>query len=331
MTRWLLPLLTFVALLVFGGAMLVMRGGPQAAVAASPWNGSYFPNYKVTDQHGKTYRFWDDVMKERTVVVNFMFTGCSQLCPLTTARLAEVRDELGDNAANVRFVSISVDPINDTPEAMRKFADGFRIDGDWLFLTGDPDELTAIRDRLGERSKEKSLHQSLLILVNTKTGEWKKDSSMSEVAHLVRNIRDLDPEWRTRQSQLLTSNFTGHELTGLENIAGQALFQKTCANCHTIGKGDKIGPDLAGVAARRPHDWLMSYIQRPDLMRERGDKDALALYEQYRRVAMPNLQLNETDAADVLSYIARMSAPPETLPEAGNRAALTNSGSSVQE
>lgn len=306
MKHWLYLMLLFLVPFGLSGTMLPSgKASTQQAAAASPWDARHFTNATVVDQNGKSYRFWDDVLKDQLVVINFMFTGCSQICPLTTARLSEVRAELGEAAGAVRFVSISVDPLNDTPAAMRKFADGFRIAPGWLFLTGEPDELAVIRDKLGERSREKTQHQSILILANTRTGEWKKDSSMSEIAHLVRNIRDLDPQWRQSASQLAARAENVQPFQSVENVTGQMLFQKACSNCHSIGKGDKIGPDLAGVTKRRPREWLTRYIQRPDLLRELGDPTAVALYEQYRQVAMPNLQLNETDAADVLSYIER--------------------------
>lgn len=308
MRRWLLPMIAFALPVAVAAAQLGWLPplfGLPASAPNSPYDETYFPNSIVTDQNGKTYRFWDDVLKDQTVVVNFMFTGCAQVCPLTTARLAEVKEKIADGHSHVRFVSISLDPINDTPAALKKFADGFNIGSDWLFLTGAPEELAVIRDRLGERSKEKSLHQALLILANTKTGEWKKDSAMSEIEHLAHNVSDLDPAWRQRP-QLVATNIDGKGLHSFDNITGQALFEKACSNCHTIGRGVKIGPDLAGVTKRRSADWLKRYIQRPDLMREMGDPLALELFAQYRQVAMPNLQLNETDAADVLSYIDRI-------------------------
>ena len=70
---------------------------------------------------------------------------------------------------------------------------------------------------------------------------------------------------------------------------GEALFLKACAACHTVGEGDKVGPDLAGVAQRRPRDWLIRFMMEPDVMIAGGDPVAVALDRRYKGVTMPNL------------------------------------------
>jgi protein SCO1/2 len=85
---------------------------------------------------------------------------------------------------------------------------------------------------------------------------------------------------------------------------GQVLFKKLCAPCHTVGVGDRVGPDLRGVATRRDHTWLSSFIQSPAKLRARQDPDALALATEYPAVRMPALGLSQNDAADLISYLA---------------------------
>ncbi|MEQ1651701.1 MAG: SCO family protein [Hyphomicrobium sp.] len=275
----------------------------RAAPEGSRWNAKHFTNTELTTQDGKKVRFYDDLLKDKTFVINFIFTGCSQLCPLTTARLAAVQDELGDAVGrDIFFYSVSLDPMTDTPEKLKKFAESFKIGPGWLFLTGHPDDVKIVRDKLGERSRDKSEHQAIVILANDKTGEWRKDSAMSEQTHLVETIRSLDPAWRDRV-RTVDARMSESNGTIVKNIPGYALFKKVCASCHTVGKGDSIGPDLAGVSERRDRDWLRKFISRPDKMREAGDPLALELFEKYNRVLMPYLGLNETDAEDALSYI----------------------------
>ena len=73
-----------------------MHSGSNTAEASSPWGESYFPNVPVQDQDGETWAFYDDLLDDRVVVINFVYTACSSLCPLTTARLARLADRLGD-------------------------------------------------------------------------------------------------------------------------------------------------------------------------------------------------------------------------------------------
>lgn len=90
--------------------------------------------------------------------------------------------------------------------------------------------------------------------------------------------------------------------------AGSLLYEQKCAACHTIGQGDRIGPDLRNVAERRTEAWLVRFITAPDEMIAAKDETALRLVEKYNRIMMPNLGLSETDARAVLDHIQAVSA-----------------------
>ena len=314
MRRWFIPVVAFFLPVLMGALATYVPGLTSATAKKSPWNADYFPNSTVISQDGKTHKFYDDLVKDKTIVVNFIFTGCTQLCPLTTARLAQVQEQLGEAVGrDIFFYSISLDPENDTPAALKKFADSFKAGPGWLFLTGKSDELKLIRDRLGERSRDRSEHQAVVILANDRTGEWKKDSVMSEIEHIVETIKDLDPAHRARpQSKPEAGQISGNEVLPFKNVMGQALFTRGCATCHTIGKGDRIGPDLASVTTRRNREWLSGFIKHPDKVRESGDPIALELFDKYNRVIMPSLGLSDADVSDVLSFIDGETAKSKT-------------------
>jgi mono/diheme cytochrome c family protein len=87
--------------------------------------------------------------------------------------------------------------------------------------------------------------------------------------------------------------------------AGEQLFQqKGCTACHTIGKGDLVGPDLKGVTEKRPHDWLVQWISAPDQMVAKKDDYAIKLLQQYHNVQMPNLGLSATDVDNIRAFLA---------------------------
>lgn len=92
---------------------------------------------------------------------------------------------------------------------------------------------------------------------------------------------------------------------------GEALFQKYCMGCHTIGGGDLAGPDLLGVADRRDPDWLEHWLAGPDVMIADGDPIALELLAKYNGIAMPNqhLTLSEIDALLAYMGVAEASHP----------------------
>jgi len=81
------------------------------------------------------------------------------------------------------------------------------------------------------------------------------------------------------------------------------LFHSRCGACHTIGNGDRVGPDLAGVTRRRDRAWLGRYLAEPDRMRAEGDPIATALFKKYNGVPMPNLRLSSIEIAALLSYL----------------------------
>lgn len=126
--------------------------------------------------------FFDDLIKGKVVVINFIFTSCSDSCPLETARLRQVQKLLGDRVGkDIFFYSISIDPLSDTPEVLKSYAQRFQIGPGWQFLTGEFADVTELRQKLGlfiegvdnGRSKD---HNLSLIVGNQQTGRWMKAS-----------------------------------------------------------------------------------------------------------------------------------------------------------
>jgi cytochrome c2 len=142
---------------------------------------------------------------------------------------------------------------------------------------------------------------------NDKTGEWSKDSTFGDLETVANNIRAMDPLWQASLKADVQARSAHRAAPENGGFPGQALFLRACAACHTIGHGDKVGPDLKGLTTRRSRDWLNAFIAAPEAMRAKGDPAALALTEKFKGVAMPNLALAETDIADVLSYVEAQS------------------------
>jgi protein SCO1/2 len=300
-------------------AVIVLAPGtPEARY--NPWGASYFPDVPVVTQDGKTVRFYDDMIKDRIVVVSFIYTSCSELCPIETARLAEVKEKLGDAVGrDIFFISISVDPEHDTPEMLKAFADAFGAGAPgWQFLTGRPADINAINAKFGDRSAERSLsdHRNEILIGNDSTGDWERDSAFNDINQLAMTIRLMDPKWHPPGVGPQVRAAGTPDYYPMSNQPGQVLFTKMCAPCHTIGGGDHVGPDLRGVADRRDHAWLTEFIMNPVKVLDSKDPDALALAAKFPGVRMPLMGLGETDAADVISYLraqtSRVSASAET-------------------
>jgi cytochrome oxidase Cu insertion factor (SCO1/SenC/PrrC family) len=94
--------------------------------------------------------FFDDLIKDKMVMINFIYTSCPDVCPLETARLREGQKILGDRVGKGVFMySITVDPQRDTPEVFRKYAKKFDAGPGGLFLTGEGRKVGEAADRAG--------------------------------------------------------------------------------------------------------------------------------------------------------------------------------------
>jgi protein SCO1 len=265
----------------------------------------YFSNRTVYNQYGEALSFYDDVIKERIVVVSMIYTNCPDICPLTTARKAQVQERLGDRVGrDIFFVSITVDPENDTPEVLKDYAEAFGAGPGWVFLTGDPEDMRHIRARFGDRNDELHLHTQEVRLGNDRTGEWQRTGILNDIEIVLRQIRDMDPDFRATPQRVPFNPAanTGYEMA---DDPGQHLFRRLCSTCHTVGVGDRVGPDLYGITERRDPMWLMRYIMDPPQMRRDGDPIALALREQYPSALMPRLGVRDMDVYEILDYVER--------------------------
>ena len=145
-------------------------------IAAEDKARSYFTNLELVSQDSQHLNFYDDVLKDKVVVINFIFTNCEAACPLMTRNLTLVRDMLGkDVGQQIHFVSISLDPLRDTPAAMKEFAQTHDADQDgWLFLTGRPENVNQVVKRLGQYTADLEAHSTLLLAANVRTAHWTK-------------------------------------------------------------------------------------------------------------------------------------------------------------
>jgi protein SCO1 len=270
---------------------------------------NHFPNVTLTTQEGKRVRFYDDLIKGKIVAINFIYVHCEFSCPLETARLAQVGQLLDARMGkDIFFYSISIDPGHDTPDVLKEYARKFHAGAGWTFLTGKKEDIDLLANRLG-LSEDGSItdapgmdldgHTPHLLIGNEATGQWVRDAATDNPRFLARLIADF-------VGGRGTTTLPGHGGTGQAfdiNSPGQYLFAKECSACHTVGHGDKIGPDLAGVTRRRDPEWLARYIVEPDKVLASGDPIAKGLQARYG-ITMPNLRVGDRDLAALLDFLS---------------------------
>lgn len=152
----------------------------------------YFGNELLIDQQGQRVAWFDDVLRQRTVLISFVFTHCDSACPMTIRRLRDVRNAMGDAPSDVLFVSLSIDPERDTADALRRFATAQgATEPYWRFLAGRDEAVRAVVGRLGQPLGDPENHSTLLIAGNASAGRWKKIPptwSPQQVAEALRDI-----------------------------------------------------------------------------------------------------------------------------------------------
>ena len=154
------------------------------------FSSSRIPDVKVLDQNGKALNFYSDLIKDRTVAVNFIFTTCTTICPPLTATFRRVQQELGKSVPNVQLISVSVDPTTDTPERLRAFAMKFKAEPGWTFVTGEEAEINSLLQAFGVAVANKNDHTPMVLIGNDKAGYWTRTYGLSSPSTLLRVITE---------------------------------------------------------------------------------------------------------------------------------------------
>jgi protein SCO1/2 len=309
--------------LTLGLAALIpatLPGAAGAAPAASPWGAGYFPNVPLVTQDGKTVRFYDDLMKDKKVLINFAFTRCEQACPLDTANMARVQKLLGERVGKDVFMyTITLDPENDTPKVLKDYGEKFGVGPGWLFLTGQRADIDAVRYKLGERN-DKEEHANTVRIGDVANGQWMRLPLNADPNYLVVELNNtFYPGWSAGKTLKSIAEAPRPEVFG----PGQLLFANRCAACHGFGKGDQLGPDLKGVTQRRERDWLVRFLANPDKLRAGKDPIALELAAKYK-VLMPNLSLTHKELGELIDYLDAQRSAAAPLAAAGGEPVPTH-------
>lgn len=140
----------------------------------------FFPNVPLITHNGEKVRFYDDLIHDKTVLLNFMLVECTDgLCPTATANLRKVQDLLGERMGrDIFFYSITLTPKKDTPKVLKEYADNFDIKPGWSFLTGKPADIEHLRRALGyvdfdpEQDKKLTNHSGMARYGNDRLERW---------------------------------------------------------------------------------------------------------------------------------------------------------------
>ena len=165
----------------------------------------YFPDFVLRTHENKPVRFYTDLVKGKIVVINMIYVQCEGVCPGITANLVKVQRALGDRAGRDIFMySLTLKPDQDSPKALKHYAEMHGIKPGWLFLTGKRAQMEVLRRKLGffdpdpAVDRDESQHIGLIRFGNEALDRWAACPGLANPDQIVRSILWMEGPQETR-------------------------------------------------------------------------------------------------------------------------------------
>jgi len=149
------------------------------------------PAVTMVNQDGQQVSLPELLDSDQPVMLNFIFTSCTAICPAMSAIFTSVQNELGSDSARLRMVSISIDPEYDTPEALNAYARRFDAGPQWQFLTGSLDDSIAVQKAFDADRGDKMNHAPLTLFRASPEAQWVRYEGFATAAELVKECRNM--------------------------------------------------------------------------------------------------------------------------------------------
>lgn len=147
-------------------------------------------NHAVLDQDGKQFQFVDELVSDKIVVFDFIFTSCTTVCPVTTVLLSKAHENLSDISDDeLIFVSLSIDPNQDTPARLKAFADD--RSANWTFVTGDKNTMDDLLVSMDAYTTNPEDHIPMLIIGDAKSGRFERHFGLPDPDAVEARVRKL--------------------------------------------------------------------------------------------------------------------------------------------
>jgi protein SCO1/2 len=149
------------------------------------------PDLPVETQEGQPVHFYRDLVQGRVVVMNFIFTSCTTICPTMGATFARVQTLLGPRAANVALISVSIDPAHDTPARLTEWARRLGAKPGWTLVTGRKTDLDQILKALGLFTADPAAHSPVVLVGNDAAGSWERVDGLATPSAIMEAVDRL--------------------------------------------------------------------------------------------------------------------------------------------
>lgn len=169
------------------------HGGPQPGGATYSRSTVEYrlPTVKLVRADGKRVDFPADIDDGRPVLVNFIYTTCTAICPVMTHIFSAFEKSLGADRARVRLVSVSIDPEQDTPKRLAEYAKQYDAGPGWTFYTGTVDASTAVQKAFAAYRGDKMNHTPLTLMRPAPGKAWVRIDGFASPDDLMREYERL--------------------------------------------------------------------------------------------------------------------------------------------
>lgn len=165
-------------------------------------HGLTIPDVEVVTHEGETVRFYRDLVEDRVVAMNFIFTTCTTVCPPMGAIFGQLEKKLGDRLGrDVHLISISVDPTTDTPQRLTEWSAKFGRKPGWTLVTGDKATVDSLLKSLQVFTPDFEDHAPVVLLGNDARGDWTRAYGLAPPDKLAEILDDLSGERREAREE----------------------------------------------------------------------------------------------------------------------------------
>lgn len=149
-------------------------------------------NTELLDQNGTQVKFISDIVGDKIIAINFIYTDCHTACPVVSAIFAKLQNQLGEKLQkDVRMVSLSINPITDTPESLKTYSTHFNAKPEWVWLTGEKKPVDDLLKGLGVYSADYSNHTPVILVGDSISGVWTRFDGFTRPETLAAKIDEL--------------------------------------------------------------------------------------------------------------------------------------------
>lgn len=150
------------------------------------------PDVRLVNMDGAQISLRDGLGGDEPVMLNFIFTSCTAICPVMSATFRQVQENLGEEGGKVRMVSISIDPENDTPARLKEYADRYHAGPQWRMLTGSIEDSIAVQRAFNTYRGGKMNHEPVTFLRAAGADQpWVRLDGFASADDILREYRQL--------------------------------------------------------------------------------------------------------------------------------------------